>query len=56
MTTKIRRETPTWVSIISTASSTVKKILSGRKACAISYYKFLKQQKQICTVKHQKQL
>lgn len=56
MTMKIRRGTPTQVSVISTASSTVKKILSGKKACAISYYKFLKQQKQICTVKHQKQL
>lgn len=56
MTMKIRRETPTRVSVTSTASSTVKKILSGKKACAISYYKFLKQQKQICTVKHQNQL
>lgn len=56
MTMKIRRETPTRVSVISTASRTVKKILPGKKACAITYYKFLKQQKQICTVKHQKQL
>lgn len=31
MTMKIRRETPTRVSVISTASSTLEKVLSGKK-------------------------